>query len=145
MVGCWRGIRTPRSSRPSSLWRGMMVTSSISHRNAISGGVSPGGRGNAMLRRVALHFELLSRLSEDAPRKLAVLGLARSGTSPYQLISPILSLPFVTFVFLHLKQRDHQWLLYLKCGPCRVLSYSSFVLLSIGPNMCQVECQSLTS
>lgn len=27
----------------------MTVTSSISHKNAISGGVSPGGRGNAIV------------------------------------------------------------------------------------------------
>jgi hypothetical protein len=49
----WRGVcgalHTPNNSSPSSLWRGITVTSSISHRNAISGGVSPGGRGNAML------------------------------------------------------------------------------------------------
>jgi hypothetical protein len=49
VVGFWRGVHTPRSSSPSSLWRGMTVTSSISHKKAISGGVSPGGRGNAMV------------------------------------------------------------------------------------------------
>lgn len=48
--GVLGGARTPRSSSRSSLWRGMTVTSSISHKNAISGGVSPGGRGNAMVR-----------------------------------------------------------------------------------------------
>lgn len=47
-MGFWWGIHTPRSSSPSSLWRGITVTSSISHRKAISGGVSPGGRGSAM-------------------------------------------------------------------------------------------------
>lgn len=60
VVGCWRGIRTPRSSSPSSLWRGMIVMSSISHRKAISGGVSPGGRGNAMLRRVTCTLDCRS-------------------------------------------------------------------------------------
>lgn len=43
------GVHTPRSSSPPSLCRGMTVTSSISHRKAISGGVSPGGRGNAII------------------------------------------------------------------------------------------------
>ena len=33
---------TPRSSSASSRWRGTTVTSSISHRNATSGGVRPG-------------------------------------------------------------------------------------------------------
>jgi hypothetical protein len=49
----------------------MTVTSSISHRNAISGGVSPGGRGNAM---VATRADWLSKsrsslAGEDAPRQ----------------------------------------------------------------------------
>lgn len=39
---------TPSSSRPSRRCRGIMVTISISQRNAISGGVTPRGRGNAM-------------------------------------------------------------------------------------------------
>jgi len=59
MAGCWRGRHTPRSSSPSSLCRGMTVTSSISQRNAISGGVSPGGRGNAMLRRVVSRLRVV--------------------------------------------------------------------------------------
>lgn len=64
--GWWWGLHTPRSSRPSSLWRGMTVTSSISHKNAISGGVKPGGRGNAiMLRRV---LELCPKFGLICPR-----------------------------------------------------------------------------
>lgn len=70
----WRGAggaHTPRSSRLSSLWRGMTVTSSISHRNAISGGVSPGGRGNAM---IATRSNVISNCLEgertaDAPEQ----------------------------------------------------------------------------
>lgn len=57
-VGGVRGVHTPSSSRPSSLWRGMTVTSSISHRNAISGGVSPGGRGNAIVATRECDLEL---------------------------------------------------------------------------------------
>jgi hypothetical protein len=47
---CHSGMHThtPRSSNASSRWRGMTVTSSISHMKAISGGVRPGGRGKAM-------------------------------------------------------------------------------------------------
>lgn len=50
LEGFWRrgGARTPSNSSPSSLWRGMTLTSSISQRKAVSAGVSPGGRGNAM-------------------------------------------------------------------------------------------------
>lgn len=48
-MGCWRGRLTPSNSNLSSFCRGMTVTSSISHRNAISGGVKPGGSGNAMI------------------------------------------------------------------------------------------------
>lgn len=40
---------TPSSSSPSSRWRGITVTISISHRNAVSGGVNPGGSGNAIV------------------------------------------------------------------------------------------------
>ena len=43
------GGRTERSRRESILWRGMTVTSSISQRKAISGGVRPGGRGRAIV------------------------------------------------------------------------------------------------
>jgi hypothetical protein len=39
---------TASSFRLSSLWRGMTVTISISHRNATSIGVMPGGSGSAM-------------------------------------------------------------------------------------------------
>lgn len=42
-------MRTPRSSSPSSLCRGITVTCSISHRKPTSEAVRPGGRGNAML------------------------------------------------------------------------------------------------
>lgn len=40
---------TERSSMLSSRWRGTTVTSSISHKNATSEGIKPGGRGKAML------------------------------------------------------------------------------------------------
>jgi hypothetical protein len=40
---------TPRSCSASSRCRGITVTSSISQRNATSGGVKPGGRGNAIV------------------------------------------------------------------------------------------------
>ncbi len=43
-------VLTPRSRRPSSLWRGIIVTSSISHKKATSGGVTPGGSDNAISR-----------------------------------------------------------------------------------------------
>jgi len=41
--------RTERRGNESILWRGMAVTSSISQRKAISGGVRPGGRGRAIV------------------------------------------------------------------------------------------------
>jgi hypothetical protein len=44
---------TPSNCRPSSLCRGITVTSSISHKNATSEGVNPGGKGNAMIRIVS--------------------------------------------------------------------------------------------
>jgi len=44
------GPLTPSRFSPSSLWRGMTVTISISHRNAVSGGVNPEGNGRAMVR-----------------------------------------------------------------------------------------------
>jgi hypothetical protein len=59
--GKWRGSkgnrvgrgekygRTERRGNESILWRGMTVTSSISQRKAISGGVRPGGRGRAIV------------------------------------------------------------------------------------------------
>lgn len=40
---------TPRRWSASSRWRGTTVTSSISQRKAISGGVRPEGRGSAMV------------------------------------------------------------------------------------------------
>ena len=40
---------TPSSWSPSSRWRGITVTISISHRNAVSGGVRPDGSGKAMV------------------------------------------------------------------------------------------------
>jgi hypothetical protein len=43
---------TLNNFNPSSFWRGTMVTSSISQMKAISGGVSPGGRGNAIVELV---------------------------------------------------------------------------------------------
>lgn len=43
---------TPRRDRPGSRWRAIMVTSSISQRKAVSGGVRPGGRGRAMVGEV---------------------------------------------------------------------------------------------
>jgi hypothetical protein len=45
------GPLTPSRSSRSSLWRGTIVTSSISQMKAISGGVRPDGWGNAMLSR----------------------------------------------------------------------------------------------
>lgn len=42
------GQPTPSSSRPSRRWRGTIVTISISARKAISEGVMPRGRGNAI-------------------------------------------------------------------------------------------------
>jgi len=45
----WRGQLTPSKSSPSSRWRGITVTSSISQRKATSGGVNPGGSGNAIV------------------------------------------------------------------------------------------------
>lgn len=47
---------TPSSSRDSSLCRGVIVTSSISHKKPTSLGVSPGGRGSAILSGVALQY-----------------------------------------------------------------------------------------
>ena len=41
---------TPSNWSPSSRWRGITVTISISHRNAVSGGVRPEGSGKAMVR-----------------------------------------------------------------------------------------------
>lgn len=43
------GPLTPSRFSPSSLWRGMTVTISISHRKAVSGGVNPEGNGRAMV------------------------------------------------------------------------------------------------
>ena len=43
------GALTPNSCKPSSRWRGMIVTSSISQRKAVSGGVRPEGRGRAIV------------------------------------------------------------------------------------------------
>lgn len=40
---------TASSSSPSSRWRGITVTISISHRKAVSGGVKPGGSGKAIM------------------------------------------------------------------------------------------------
>ena len=40
---------TPRRLSPSSLWRGITVTISISQMKATSGGVSPGGSGSAIV------------------------------------------------------------------------------------------------
>lgn len=45
-----RYLLTPSSSSLSSRWRGMMVTISISHRKATSGGVRPDGSGSAMIK-----------------------------------------------------------------------------------------------
>lgn len=47
---CWVGAGrlTPSKSRRSRRWRGSTVTSSISHRKAISVGRRPGGCGKAM-------------------------------------------------------------------------------------------------
>ena len=42
------GAFTPSSSRPSRRWRGTIVTVSISARKAISGAVTPRGRGKAI-------------------------------------------------------------------------------------------------
>ena len=63
--------RTPSSSRPSSLWRGMMVTSSISHKKATSEGVRPDGRGSAMCKDAQLSAflgkERLARAMAENP------------------------------------------------------------------------------
>jgi hypothetical protein len=50
---------TPNSSRPWSFCRGITVTSSISQRKPTSLGVSPGGRGRAILYRDAFLALLL--------------------------------------------------------------------------------------
>jgi hypothetical protein len=88
LVGFWWGIHTPRSSSPSNLWRGMTVTSSISHRKAISGGVSPGGRGNAMLvtRDRGVKCSILkvwSELTRTRHVALTVCKLASQGPSTF--------------------------------------------------------------
>lgn len=64
---CGVAVRTPKRSRLSSRWRGMMETSSISHKNATSGGVRPGGRGNAMVVILQCVWEL-DRRSCDVQR-----------------------------------------------------------------------------
>ena len=46
---CPRAQLTPSRLRPSSRWRGITVTISISHKKAVSAGVKPGGRGNAIM------------------------------------------------------------------------------------------------
>ena len=48
MVCEGRLLLTPSSCSPSSRWRGITVTSSISQRKAVSGGVRPEGRGSAI-------------------------------------------------------------------------------------------------
>ena len=45
IIGC---ELTPSRLSPSRRWRGMTVTISISQRKAISGGVRPGGKVEAM-------------------------------------------------------------------------------------------------
>lgn len=47
--GLGRFSLTPSSSSPSSLWRGITVTSSISQRKPTSLGVRPGGSGRAIV------------------------------------------------------------------------------------------------
>ena len=46
---CYRRKLTPNSSSRSSFWRGITVTNSISPRKASSFGVSPGGKGSAIV------------------------------------------------------------------------------------------------
>jgi hypothetical protein len=79
-VGCGRGRRTPSNARASSRCRGMTVTSSISHRNAISGGVSPGGRGSAIAatRQVVV----------ASATCCLIFGRSRMWTSPNKLLLP---------------------------------------------------------
>lgn len=59
---------TPRSSSPSSRCRGTTVTSSISQRKATSGGVKPGGKGDAMMTELRLFQILESRGEGEIPR-----------------------------------------------------------------------------
>ena len=67
-----RGFRarlTPSNCSPSSFWRGMMVTCSISHRKAVSGGVRPGGKGSAMTWEVSVRKTGFQRVQYDRRRK----------------------------------------------------------------------------
>jgi hypothetical protein len=67
-----RGTHTPSNESASSRCRGTMVTSSISHRKAISGGVKPGGSGNAMTatREAVVEFECSVEGRRRVPRRL---------------------------------------------------------------------------
>ena len=55
-------VLTPKSSRASRRWRGITVTCSISQRKPTSLGVSPGGRGRAMLRVLCVLWHCLCLL-----------------------------------------------------------------------------------
>ena len=50
-MGWRRAQLTPSRLSPSSRWRGMTVTISISQRKAVSKGVRPGGRSKAMVEQ----------------------------------------------------------------------------------------------
>ena len=70
------GALTPSNCRPSRRWRGTIVTSSISQRKAVSGGVRPGGRGWAMVwwlegrRAWMLSFGGMASRVEDEERNV---------------------------------------------------------------------------
>lgn len=53
-------LLTPNKSRLSSRCRGTTVTISISHKNATSIGVRPGGKGKAMSTSNCVTFDLCS-------------------------------------------------------------------------------------
>lgn len=63
---------TPSNCSPSSRCRGMTVTSSISQRKAVSGGVRPTGRGSAIVEGREPRY---SSSSPDWQKSLSLLGV----------------------------------------------------------------------
>lgn len=55
-LGWRRAQLTPSRLSPSSRWRGMTVTISISQRKAVSEGVRPGGSSKAMVEQDIIRF-----------------------------------------------------------------------------------------
>ena len=95
---------TPSSSSPSSRWRGITVTISISHRNAVSGGVKPGGSGKAIVlktpkirksRRGMKSEELVQSYRELALR----VTISESGSHACLQLLCRLKPPFLAFFF----------------------------------------------